>query len=554
MPRFLLLVLIVFTCQYGVAQDEKPESPPPTVSGPVPLNPEKTVLLDTKERKLILKTTTCLRQGVLEMFLCPKQTKEHESIVSIDAKMAVIHAGLLALGAKPGAPAQFQPEFKPPMGQKIRIVMSWKDKDGKEHSHTAQQLIRNVTYRYFEEPLESVPAGVVISDEEDCLRYDEMNRLLLWFGHMTTAKRDELLKMSDDKSYQKVIRKMFQDSQFHELNADFVFVGSKIVQTDEGESLYLAEMGSGICVANFSDSMIDINIKSSASDAVRLYEPYTERLPETGTPATVELLPVFEKQQEMSSHFRSVPSKRLHNLFQIGTALYSGSRPEIAQDYEELRRLGIRTIVSVDGAVPQVEMARESGIRTVHLPLGYDGVSHQAQAALAQVIKTCESPIYIHCHHGKHRGPAAAAICGILTEAINRTESLQFLSAAGTSQDYAGLWQSVKDFNPQQKWEPVELKESIPPVGLNARMVTLEKRYQRLKQESNSLKSSERDRLVSLLQQDFKEAARLELADQELSRQLEETSNLIQILKTNAANRFEVVEKNCQACHAEKRH
>ena len=25
-------------------------------------------------------------------------------------------------------------------------------------------------------------------------------------------------------------------------------------------------------------------------------------------------------------------------------------------------------------------------------------------------------PVYVHCHHGKHRGPAAAAVCGLATE------------------------------------------------------------------------------------------------------------------------------------------
>ncbi len=266
------------------------------VSGPVPLNPEKTVILDVKNKKLVLECTTCLEQGVLEMFLCPKQTKEHESIVSLDAKMAVVHAGLLALGAKPGTPVSYHPEYKPPTGQKLDIYMTWTDAEGKPNRFKAQQLIRNVTYRYFEEPLAAVPQGVVIDEGENSLRYDKTNKLLLWFGHMTQAKKTELLAMSDDAEYQTAINKMFDDSQFTELKADFVFVGSKFSQLEDGTNLYQAEMGSGICVANFSDSMIDINIESSASDSNRLYEPYTERLPPTGTKVTVELIPDETKE------------------------------------------------------------------------------------------------------------------------------------------------------------------------------------------------------------------------------------------------------------------
>lgn len=83
---------------------------------PVPLNKSGTVLLDVDGKRLLLKTKVCLREGVLEMFCCLKQTKEHESILSIDSEAYVIHTGLLALGAKPGSPVKIQPEYAPPKG------------------------------------------------------------------------------------------------------------------------------------------------------------------------------------------------------------------------------------------------------------------------------------------------------------------------------------------------------------------------------------------------------------------------------------------------------
>lgn len=263
----------------------------------VPLNKEGTVLIDKENRRLLLKTKVCLREGVLEMLLCPKQTKEHESILTIDAQASVIHAGLLALGAEQGRPVSFVPEFRPPEGQRIEIFVSWEDQDGKKHRRRAQEWVRGTTYRYFEEPLKSVPQGVVLDVGNDSLRYDAMNQLLLWFGIMSEAKRDELLKMSSDKDYQTVIKKMFRDSQPQEMKAKFVFAGSQFSKLDDGTVYYQADGGSLICVANFSDAMIDVDIESSASDAAgRSYEPYTERLPPLDTPVTVELIPVKEKQ------------------------------------------------------------------------------------------------------------------------------------------------------------------------------------------------------------------------------------------------------------------
>lgn len=50
------------------------------------------------------------------------------------------------------------------------------------------------------------------------------------------------------------------------------------------------------------------------------------------------------------------------------------------------------------------------GLRYVHLPHGYDGVPADRTKELAKAVRELEGPIFIHCHHGKHRSPAAAAV------------------------------------------------------------------------------------------------------------------------------------------------
>src|SRR5262249_601182 len=58
----------------------------------------------------------------------------------------------------------------------------------------------------------------------------------------------------------------------------------------------------------------------------------------------------------------------LHNVFRLTERLYSGSSPEGEEGFLSLQRLGIKTIISVDGARPEVERARKLGLRYVHLP------------------------------------------------------------------------------------------------------------------------------------------------------------------------------------------
>jgi hypothetical protein len=254
------------------------------------------VLIDRKHNRLLLKAKVVLREGVLEMFLCKSQTKEHESVLAVDSEAFVIHAGLQVLGAEPGSPARFDEKFHPPTGPRIDIWVNWTDESGRKHRAKAQSWVRNVTRRYYEHPVADLPPSVTL-DPDGELRYDAKNKVLIWFGPMTEKQRDDLLAMSRAAEYRKAIESFFVDSQSRELKADWIFAGSGFYTQKDGTQWYQAEAGNLICVSNFSDAMIDISIESSSADDARLFEPYTERIPPLGTPVTVELIPVPPEQK-----------------------------------------------------------------------------------------------------------------------------------------------------------------------------------------------------------------------------------------------------------------
>ena len=97
------------------------------------------------------------------------------------------------------------------------------------------------------------------------------------------------------------------------------------------------------------------------------------------------------------------------NFTKIDEDLYFGGEPGANEAFAFLARLGIRTVVSVDGARPRLAEAEKRGLRYVHIPLGYDGVTTSAGMQLAALARNSQGPWYVHCHHGRHRGPAAAA-------------------------------------------------------------------------------------------------------------------------------------------------
>jgi hypothetical protein len=123
-------------------QAAAPKLPPP--EGATQLSPKFDVWVDAAKGVVIVDGRIALRRGMLEMFSCTRNTKEHESIVAADAQAFLVHAGLLRLGAEVGHPVQFMPEFKPPTGTEIDIEVLWHDTEGKEHTAHAQDWIRDM--------------------------------------------------------------------------------------------------------------------------------------------------------------------------------------------------------------------------------------------------------------------------------------------------------------------------------------------------------------------------------------------------------------------------
>ena len=71
----------------------------------------------------------------------------------------------------------------------------------------------------------------------------------------------------------------------------------------------------------------------------------------------------------------------IENAFRLSPRLYSGGEPQGEGAFKALKALGVKTIISVDGARPDVETARKFGIRYVHLPVGYHGVPRAGRSA-----------------------------------------------------------------------------------------------------------------------------------------------------------------------------
>jgi protein tyrosine phosphatase (PTP) superfamily phosphohydrolase (DUF442 family) len=177
-------------------------------------------------------------------------------------------------------------------------------------------------------------------------------------------------------------------------------------------------------------------------------------------------------------------SNHLHNLFRVTTNIFSGDSPVSDAAFLELAKLGVKTIISVDGSKPDVDSARKHGLRYIHLPFGYDGIPTNRIAELVKAGQSANGPIYVHCHHGLHRGPAAVAILCQASMGWSTNQALAWLKQAGTASDYTGLYRAVEDFRMPASSvlaEVTKLPEITKASSLVEAMVAIDEEYDRLK-------------------------------------------------------------------------
>ncbi|MEZ5944567.1 MAG: hypothetical protein R3C18_24525 [Planctomycetaceae bacterium] len=257
----------------------------------------------------------------------------------------------------------------------------------------------------------------------------------------------------------------------------------------------------------------------------------------------------------------------LQNLMQVSTSIYSGSEPVSDKDFAELAKLGVRVVLSVDGAVPKVAEAHRHGLRYVHVPFGYDGIPEEARLAILRATQEAEGPIYVHCHHGKHRGPAAAGIAAVATKCATKETVRKVLELGGTNPHYAGLWRDVQAFElPDDNVELPKLMEVADVdsiVHVMARMSRATEELEGLLAKNPELSNATATSVAEqslLLKEEFRETVRLRLGkrDEKFQNLMRSAAHLAERVDSALQNEkpveaitreFNLLKAECLRCH-----
>jgi len=174
----------------------------------------------------------------------------------------------------------------------------------------------------------------------------------------------------------------------------------------------------------------------------------------------------------------------LHRHRRWSQKIGQGAQPEGDEAFRNLKALGYTMVLSVDGSMPDVELAQKNGLAYAHVPVGYDGITFEEQLEIIKVVKDSSGPVYVHCHHGKHRGPAAAMIAREAIDGISCEEAVKSLEISETGKEYIGLYRDVREFKmptAAQIDAAPNAPSRVTPKGVRATMVGVDERFELLK-------------------------------------------------------------------------
>ena len=237
--------------------------------------------------------------------------------------------------------------------------------------------------------------------------------------------------------------------------------------------------------------------------------------------------------------------------------LMVGPRPSPEQ-IAELSALGIQKVISVDALPPESSLWGKS-IRVRHLPLGYRDLPQTLQLRLARELATDPVKTYVHCHHGKHRGPAAALAALRTLDQFDQAEAMVWLDRCGV--EYQGLRDAVQNAKP----ESIEKIQAATPLekvaatrSLSRLMAEIDQVWDHLKKvpspEDPVARTQKEDasQLVDLFRLSSESAGPVDPA---YPRQMREAIDLATELETqlqlgqDAAQIRAALRASCRACH-----
>ncbi len=191
-----LLLLISFVLQASAQDKAKNDSLVKKISDHVYQLEQLTI--DTKERTVTLPARVNMQKGLIEVFLCSRGGKVHESIFVTDVIPYYLQVALLMIGLEPSDPDQYQNRKAPLTGDPVQIDVTW-EKDDEDVRYRAHELVWNMATESQMEETEWIFTGS--RHVNGTFMADDIKSLITTYNDPFTIIDNPLATGSNDELY-----------------------------------------------------------------------------------------------------------------------------------------------------------------------------------------------------------------------------------------------------------------------------------------------------------------------------------------------------------------
>ncbi len=151
----------------------------------------------------------------------------------------------------------------------------------------------------------------------------------------------------------------------------------------------------------------------------------------------------------------------LPNLFKVTDDLYRGAQPT-AEGFEELKAMGIKTVVNLRGRGDNDPVADTPGLDYEHIAVEpFSSLDADEVARFLRIVRDkARTPVFVHCHYGADRTGALVAAYRIAVQDWTKDEALREMTRGGFG--YHEAWKNLLIFIRRMDVEALRQKAGLP--------------------------------------------------------------------------------------------
>ena len=139
-----------------------------------------------------------------------------------------------------------------------------------------------------------------------------------------------------------------------------------------------------------------------------------------------------------------VDGTTVKNLYKVEDGLYRSAQPTAA-GFQELRALGIKTVLDVAGGAGDDGLIQKDSLKLFHVPMRAWGLRDDlVLQALRVMTDPSNRPLLIHCQHGADRTGALVALYRVVVQGWTREKAVEEMNRGGYH--HSSLWRNLDEY------------------------------------------------------------------------------------------------------------